>query len=133
MAFEDLLVHKATIYRRQEGEDAFHNPKNSFAAVVGMIDVPCRVTISSLGGGFANLGGERNEESQTHVMEDRRIYMPKGYEVVEDDQVSVYDKNGRMIVPISNITFVRHIYDKIGDEHHIELLIKVWRKANFAS
>lgn len=130
MSFQSLLVHTATILRRQDGEDRFGDPDNDFVPLT--TNVPCRVTVSSLGGGFANIGGERLDEHSLVIMEDRRIYLPAGTDVAEEDRVIVNDKNGNQVVPLSDVNFVRRIFNGRGDEHHVEVLFKVWREGDAA-
>ena len=119
-------MHRATIYRREDGTDRFGDPIEEYQPLAA--NVPCRVTVSSLGGGFANIGGERLSEYSHVIMEDRRVYLPAGTDVVEDDEIDAETLEGAEVIPRSGINFVRRIFDGNGVEHHVEVLLKVWRK-----
>lgn len=129
MSFDSLLVHRGTVRRRVAGTDRFGDKLEEHVDYA--TNIPCRLTVSSLGGGFANLGGERLDETSTVVMEDRRVYFPPGVDVREDDTVTVVDpRTGATLVEDANLAFVRRIFDGQGNEHHVEVLFKVWRRGD---
>lgn len=131
MSFESLLVHRATILRRAVGKDDLGQPTEEYVEYA--TDIPCRVTASSLGGGFANVGGEQDSATQRDaIMEDRRIYLQPedGEDLLEDDKIIVKDKRGVTVVENPDITFIRRIYDGEGNLHNITAMTKVWRSGS---
>lgn len=121
MAFEDLLVHTATTYRRSGARDEFNQPIDVQEGVLYLTGIPCRANVGS--------GKEQFTERTLDVIVDiTTIYFPAGTDIREDDALEVFDKNGLMMVgPHANIINVSTASDGAGDPHHMEVDIQTVR------
>lgn len=130
-------VHTATVYRRaledapvdelaqrtdrfgqRQVEDRFGQPLGASQAVATF---PCRISRPT--------GGETFEERSHDVAQDQRTLYTDvpDPDLREDDEVTVHDMRGRVLVAKAHVKLVKPVYDGTGSLHHIEVKLTTQR------
>lgn len=117
MAFDELLIHTAKIYRRKVGTDRFGQSLGPEATAT--VTVPARCTAA--GGGLAQTEKSRDVFQVTHV-----VFVAPDVDTVEDDEITVVDANGFTIVENAVVKIKKICYDGVGP-HHLEIGIDAQR------
>jgi hypothetical protein len=119
VAFEDLLVHRLTSYRRSPLTDRFGQPAHPEPSIDDPVldGVPCFLSRPR--------GGERFTDRSRDVVEELHVvFLAPGWDLVEEDEVIVKDQDGNVLLPLTNVVHIRRMTAPMtggGATHHLEV------------
>ena len=118
--FDGLLIHRVEVLRRLELTDPFGQPTRD-SQLAG--SYPCRLTIAH---GGRRQGETMTERSRDVIRAEHTIFVRPSADVREDDEVTVTDAAGNVILDTANVVLVRRLFDG-SRANHLEINVDVIR------
>lgn len=119
MSFDALLVHTATIQRRDPGADRFNQPLKTWTTIA---TVRCRLT-------NPRGGVQMSQDDRGTVKADYTLFVPAGTVVGEECRIGeVRDATGALMAQNLIPLLHRPISTGNGRVHHIEIPCELFRE-----